>query len=64
MNLLMKRLGANVTLPIMVVLWGMICACQGNHFLLVLPSLALTPQFRCRPLLPRSSRVSILSWRH
>ncbi|KAI0305353.1 MFS general substrate transporter [Multifurca ochricompacta] len=29
MNLLMKRLGANVTLPIMVVLWGMVCACQG-----------------------------------
>ncbi|KAI0267288.1 MFS general substrate transporter [Gloeopeniophorella convolvens] len=29
MNLLMKRLGANVTLPIMVILWGMVCACQG-----------------------------------
>ncbi|KAN0107418.1 MFS general substrate transporter [Russula decolorans] len=29
MNLLMKRAGANVTLPIMVVLWGIVCACQG-----------------------------------
>ena len=30
MNLLMKRLDANVTLPIMVVLWGVVCACQGT----------------------------------
>lgn len=30
MNLLMKRLGANVTLPVMVILWGMVCACQGK----------------------------------
>jgi MFS family permease len=29
MNLLMKRLGANYTLPIMVVLWGVVTACQG-----------------------------------
>ncbi|KAI9459142.1 MFS general substrate transporter [Lactarius psammicola] len=29
MNLLMKRLGANVTLPVMVILWGLVCACQG-----------------------------------
>ncbi|KAF8268971.1 major facilitator superfamily domain-containing protein [Lactarius quietus] len=29
MNLLMKCLGANVTLPVMVILWGVICACQG-----------------------------------
>ncbi|KAH9077941.1 MFS general substrate transporter [Lactarius deliciosus] len=29
MNLLMKRLGANVTLPLMVILWGIVCACQG-----------------------------------
>ncbi|KAI0687813.1 MFS general substrate transporter [Cytidiella melzeri] len=29
MNLLMKRLGANITLPLMVALWGMVCACQG-----------------------------------
>ncbi|KAF8497830.1 MFS general substrate transporter [Russula emetica] len=29
MNLLMKRVGANVTIPIMVVLWGIVCACQG-----------------------------------
>ncbi|KAH9994533.1 MFS general substrate transporter [Russula compacta] len=39
MNLLMKRLGANVTLPVMVILWGMVCACQGAvhsyHSLLV-----------------------------
>lgn len=43
MNLLMKRLGANVTLPVMVVLWGIVCACQGSHFLRVWPSaLALT----------------------
>ncbi|KZV68752.1 MFS general substrate transporter [Peniophora sp. CONT] len=29
MNLLMKRLGPNVTLPVMVTLWGMVTACQG-----------------------------------
>ncbi|KAI0345948.1 MFS general substrate transporter [Trametopsis cervina] len=29
MNLLMKRLGANITLPLMVTLWGIVCACQG-----------------------------------
>ncbi|KAF8270735.1 MFS general substrate transporter [Lactarius quietus] len=29
MNLLMKCLGANVTLPVMVILWGVVCACQG-----------------------------------
>ena len=29
MNLVMKRFGANVTLPLMVTLWGMVCACQG-----------------------------------
>ncbi|KAH9018670.1 MFS general substrate transporter [Lactarius pseudohatsudake] len=29
MNLIMKRLGANVTLPVMVILWGVVCACQG-----------------------------------
>ena len=38
MNLLMKRVGANVTLPIMVVLWGIVCACQGCHFPLIQPS--------------------------
>jgi hypothetical protein len=32
MNLLMKRLGANWTLPIMVILWGIVCTCQGSHF--------------------------------
>ena len=40
MNLLMKRIGANVTLPIMVILWGIICACQGNHF----PLACILPQ--------------------
>ena len=30
MNLRMIRLGANVTLPIMVILWGVLCACQGT----------------------------------
>ncbi|KAH9026169.1 MFS general substrate transporter [Lactarius hengduanensis] len=29
MNLVMKRLGANVTIPVMVILWGVVCACQG-----------------------------------
>ena len=38
MNLLMKRIGANVTLPVMVVLWGVVSACQGNDFPLVPPS--------------------------
>jgi len=28
-NLLMKRFGANRTLPYMVTLWGVVCACQG-----------------------------------
>jgi hypothetical protein len=63
MNLLMKRLGANVTLPIMVILWGIVCTCQGSHFLLARPSFALIAQLRCCPFLPRSSRVSILPWR-
>ena len=38
MNLLMKSVGANVTIEIMVVLWGIVCACQGYHTPLVLPS--------------------------
>ena len=42
MNLLLKRLGADVTLLIMAILWGIICACQGSYFPLVLPSLVLT----------------------
>jgi hypothetical protein len=32
MNLLMKRFGANITLPVMVILWGIVCTCQGNFF--------------------------------
>jgi hypothetical protein len=63
MNLLMKRLGANVTLPIMVILWGIVTTCQGNHFPLAWPSLALTAQLRWHPFLPRSPRVSIPPWR-
>jgi hypothetical protein len=30
-NLLMKRFGANRTLPTMVTLWDMVCACQGMY---------------------------------
>ena len=30
MNLLMKRVGADVMLPIMVILWGIVCTCQGK----------------------------------
>lgn len=29
MNLAMKKVGPNVTFPTMMVLWGMVCACQG-----------------------------------
>lgn len=29
MNLLMKRIGPNITFPLMVVLWGMVSASQG-----------------------------------
>ena len=42
MNLLVKRLGANVTLPIMVILWGIVSACQGSHRPLLLSSPALS----------------------
>lgn len=39
MNLLLKRVGADVMLPIMVTLWGIVCTCQGAvhsyHSLLV-----------------------------
>jgi hypothetical protein len=62
MNLLMKRLGANGTLPIMVILWGTVCACQGSHFPPMPPSLVLSAQFRRCPFLPQSSLVSILPW--
>ena len=30
-NLLMKKFGANLMLPLMVILWGMVCACQGMY---------------------------------
>ena len=42
MNLLMKRVGANVVLPAMVILWGVACTCQGRPFPLVQPFLILT----------------------
>lgn len=32
MNLLLKRIGPNPMLPLMVTLWGVICACQGMSF--------------------------------
>jgi hypothetical protein len=64
MNLLMKHLGANVTLPTMVVLWGIVCACQGTGcaFFPVSSFFALTTpsRFRCRALLQESSRLSFL----
>lgn len=62
MNLLMKRLGANVTLPAMVVLWGIVCACQGTGcaFFPVLPFFALIARFRCRAFLRESSRLPFL----
>ena len=60
MNLLMKRLGANVTLPVMTVLWGLVCACQGSHFPLVPPFLAFTARIRSRTFLSRTSRVPLL----
>ena len=64
MNLLMKRVGANVTLPIMVVLWGIVCTCQGAIFrCTAIGQLALTAQLRCRPFLSWSSHMSILPWR-
>ena len=55
-NLLMKRIGANVTLPIMAVLLGLVCTCQGSHLPLALP-IALTVQIRRRTFLSRTSRV-------
>jgi hypothetical protein len=60
MNLLMKRLGANVTLPVMTVLWGLVCACQGSHFPLVPLFLAFTAPIRRRTFLPRTSRGPVL----
>jgi len=35
MNLLLKRVGANVAFPFMVILWGIACACQGGCLFLV-----------------------------
>ena len=63
MNLLMKRFGANVTIPVMVVLWGVVCTCQGGHFPLLLPFLALTAKIRRRTFLSQPSSVPALPWR-
>jgi len=63
MNLLMKRIGANVTLPVMAALWGLVCTCQGGHFPLVPPFLALTVHIRRRTFLSRTSCVPALPWR-
>jgi len=60
MNLLMKRIGPNVTLPVMVVLWGVACTCQGSHFPLFPSILALTAQTRRRTFLSRPSSVPAL----
>ncbi len=59
MNLLMKRLGANVTLPIMVILWGVVCTCQGigDVFLPHFAVFSAHACFRCCAFLPQSSRV-------
>ena len=63
MNLLMKRFGANVTIPVMAVLWGVACTCQGSHFPLLLPFLALTAKIRCRTFLSQPSCVPVVPWR-
>ena len=63
MNLLMKRFGANVTIPVMVVLWGVVCTCQGSHFPLLLPFLALTTNIRRRTFLSQPSSVPVPPWR-
>jgi hypothetical protein len=65
MNLLMKRLGADLTLPIMTILWGVVCACQGIGctFLPQIADLrALNFRFRCGAFLPRSPRLPVLPW--
>ena len=62
MNLLMKRLGANVTLPIMVILWGVVCACQGTSYPFFLHiavlSVHCSSQVLCIPTTVSSSAVS------
>jgi hypothetical protein len=63
MNLLMKRIGANVTLPVMVILWGIACTCQGSHFPLESPVSVFTSHIRRRTFLSRTSRVPALPWR-
>jgi hypothetical protein len=60
MNLLMKRIGANVTLPVMVVLWGIACACQGNHIPLLPPLSVFTLHIRRRTFLSWTSRVPVI----
>ena len=60
MNLLMKRIGPNVTLPVMVVLWGVACICQGSHFPLLPSILALSTQTRRRTFLSRPPSVPVI----
>ena len=66
MNLCMKRLGANVTLPTMVILWGVVSACQGTGFTFFPVSLFLALTARCRfsAFLPESPRLSFPPRRH
>ena len=64
MNLLMKRIGANLTLPLMVTLWGVACACQGSHSLPFPPFLVLTTNIRRCTFLSRPSCVPGLPRRH
>jgi hypothetical protein len=64
MNLLMKRLGANVTLPIMAILWGVVCACQGIDGTFISHVAILSAiRYRCRAFLPQSPRLPVLPWR-
>ena len=62
MNLPMKRLGANVILPIMAILWGVACACQGigRTFLprIAVLSTHYSSQVQCIPTAVSSSAGS------
>lgn len=61
MNLLMKRIGANITLPLMVTLWGVVTACQGIFLVSDLHQLnELMVIFRRCQDLRRASRMPIL----
>lgn len=62
MNLAMKRYGANVTLPAMVTLWGMVCACQGQSASAILHYREhhRLMHHRCRKVIWWASRLPIL----